>query len=182
MILRVHDPHGYMVQLFTHPQMAMRKAGDAWVITGTSPRDALLEVEMLLKADALRQMDGFPRYVPDVKAKTLSANLNMSSNESFAKSAIDTSTPGSIAVENYSADIYLNGTVVERFQWNIRHSGIYRMLYRSWKTPLSSEKLSEPYAEPVLVLAPAGTMPYIKDYRPKPGSFPQRDIPLPHHL
>ena len=69
----IHDPDNLMVQLFPHPEMNYRKIGDSWVITGSSPKDAILEVEMLLKPQASKLIQGFPRQVSDVRTKTLSA-------------------------------------------------------------------------------------------------------------
>lgn len=72
----VHDPNGLLVQLFPHPEMEYRKEGDAWVISGSSPRDSLLEVEMLMRPEASSLIAGFPRQVSDVKARTQSAQEN----------------------------------------------------------------------------------------------------------
>lgn len=164
--IKVNDPQGYIVQLFPHPKMAAKKVDDGWVITGSSQKDALLEVEMLLKADAAKLMDGFPRNVSDVANKTISANRDFSMSSSVPP-AVGSSSADGIAIKNYNADIYLNGTVQERFLYDIFVSGQYRMLYRAWRTPLSTERLSEPYAEPIKILAPEGTVPYVKDYEGK---------------
>jgi uncharacterized membrane protein len=40
---------------------------------GFSPKDGLLEVEMLLKANATSEIEGFPASVADVEGKTLAA-------------------------------------------------------------------------------------------------------------
>ena len=53
--------------------MDYSRVGDSWVITGSSPKDAVLEVEMLLKPQASKFIQGFPRQVSDVRTKTLSA-------------------------------------------------------------------------------------------------------------
>ena len=37
---------------------------------------------------------------------------------------------GDVYVDNYRADIYLNGTLAEQFVYRIESSGKYRMLYR----------------------------------------------------
>jgi uncharacterized membrane protein len=69
-----------------------------------------------------------------------------------------------VYVDDYSADLYLNGTLKERFTYNIDAAGKYRMLYRSWTTlPVSLQNLSRPYVEPLEIIPPAGTIPYIKD-------------------
>ncbi len=69
----IHDPDHLLVQFFPHPAMSYRQEGDAWVITGSSPKDGLLEIEMLLRPDASSSIKGFPRDVPDVLAKTIAA-------------------------------------------------------------------------------------------------------------
>ncbi len=69
----IHDPDNLTVQFFPHPEMDYSRVGDSWVITGSSPKDAVLEVEMLLKPQASKFIQGFPRQVPDVRSKTLSA-------------------------------------------------------------------------------------------------------------
>ena len=164
--IRLHDPRGDIVQIFTHPKMATKKVGDTWVITGFCPKDGRLEVEMLLKRDASKFIDGFPRNVSDVIGKTLSANANYNvSSGPDQELALSSEILGSIWVESYSADVYLNGTLQETFLYNVRQSGKYRMLYRNWKTPLSTDRLNEPYVEPVRILAPPGAIPYTKDDR-----------------
>jgi hypothetical protein len=69
----IHDPDNLTVQFFPYPNMNYRKEGDSWVITGSSPKDGILGVEMLLKPRASSCIQGFPRWVSDVRSKTLSA-------------------------------------------------------------------------------------------------------------
>ena len=69
---------------------------------------------------------------------------------------------GDVYVDNYRADIYLNGTLAERFVYRIESSGKYRMLYREWKMPLSAQNLSIPYVEPLKITPAAGVIPYFK--------------------
>ncbi len=76
--IAVHDSEGIISQLFIHSLMDIRKEGDAWIITGNSPKDALLEIEMLLSPTISERIEGFPKQVPDVKDKTLSANSKYS--------------------------------------------------------------------------------------------------------
>lgn len=71
--IRIHDPDDLIVQLFAHPKMESYQEGDIWVITGASPRDGLIEVEMLLLPAAREVIDGFPREVSDVYERTVSA-------------------------------------------------------------------------------------------------------------
>lgn len=75
--VNIHDPDNLIVQLFIHPKMDFSKVGDCWIITGSSPRNELLEVEMLLKPEASSQISGFPRQVSDVKAKTISSQRSI---------------------------------------------------------------------------------------------------------
>lgn len=168
--IKVHDPRGDIVQLFPHPNMASQKVGDAWVITGRSPENGLLKVEMLLKPDTYKLLDGFPRNVSDVEGKTLLANKDASQ----MKTSMEPSTKGSISsdtenirIERYNADIYLNGTIVEKFLYRINQPYRYRMLYRYLKTPMSIDRLDRNYFEPIKVTAPIGTIAYVKDYRGK---------------
>ena len=44
---------------------------------------------------------------------------------------------GDLYVDNYNADLYLNGTLDENYLYKIGTSGKYRMLYRIWKLPIS---------------------------------------------
>lgn len=74
--ITIHDPKNLIVQLF--PRMPMpidpRREGDSWIMTGSSPENGLLEVEMLLKPEAVNILQGFPETEPDVEGETLSAN------------------------------------------------------------------------------------------------------------
>lgn len=164
--IKVHDPRGDIVQLFPHPNMASQKVGDAWVITGRSPEDDLLEVEMLLKPDTYELLDGFPRNVSDVEGKTLRANKDAAPMRPSTEGSTSSDTEN-IRIERYNADVYLNGTLVEKFFYRIDQSRRYRMLYRYFKTPISVERLDRNYFEPIKVIAPAGTTAYVKDYKGK---------------
>src|SRR5690606_5751559 len=46
----------------------------------------------------------------------------------------------------------------------IKKSGVYRMLYRNWKMPLSNQSLDVPYIETLGILPTVGAMPYVKDH------------------
>jgi uncharacterized membrane protein len=81
--IAIHDPEGFIVHLFTHPPLDVKKEEATWIIMGESPKDTLLEIEMLLKPEIADGMDGFSRAVPDVKEKTLSANSKYSTTYSF---------------------------------------------------------------------------------------------------
>ncbi len=71
---------------------------------------------------------------------------------------------GDVVVEEYHATLYLNGTLVEEYLYNIRVSNKYRMLYRLWEAPVSLENLSYPYIEVLGMEFPEGSVGYVKDY------------------
>jgi len=71
---------------------------------------------------------------------------------------------GDVVVEEYHATLYLNGTLVEEYLYNIRVSDKYRMLYRLWEAPVSLENLSYPYVEVLGIEVPEGSVGYVKDY------------------
>ena len=79
--ITIHDHENLIVQLFPHMTgpFDVKKEGDSWIMTGVSPEDGLIEVEMLLRPEASRAIDGFPRQVADVKERTLSAQSESSS-------------------------------------------------------------------------------------------------------
>ena len=71
--IAVHDPSNLVERLFPYPSTQVRREADAWIMEGFSPKDGLLEVEMLLKANATSKIEGFPASVADVEGKTLAA-------------------------------------------------------------------------------------------------------------
>jgi uncharacterized membrane protein len=79
----IHNAGSFVVQLFSHPPMDVRKDNDMWIVIGESPKDTLLEIEMLLKPEIGDIMDGFSREVADVEEKTLSANSKYSTTYTF---------------------------------------------------------------------------------------------------
>lgn len=88
---------------------------------------------------------------------------------------MSTTLPGfaeeGIFVQSYRADLYLNGTLQENYVYRIEEANRYRMLYRPWKLPLSSQKLNYPYVEPLTVDPPQGSIPYAKDRKGKVTIF-----------
>ena len=58
---------------------------------------------------------------------------------------------GDVVVDTYHATWYPNGTLVEDFTYDVRVSGQYRMLYRTWDASLSYFPLSSQYVAPVSV-------------------------------
>lgn len=77
----------------------------------------------------------------------------------------------SVYVDSYSADLYLNGTFLEKFDYQINDGGRYRMLYKDWKVPLSFTTLSQPYVELLDIVPPGGTLPYAKDCKGSVRTF-----------
>ena len=75
---------------------------------------------------------------------------------------------GPLIAENYTARVYLNGTIRETFDYKIAEDGEYRMLYRNWKTwPLMfGARGTSPFVEFVTMSSssPEGTIQYVKDY------------------
>ena len=70
---------------------------------------------------------------------------------------------GDVYVDSYRADIYLNGALAEKYDYQIEASGSYKMLYRSWNMPLSSESPNAPYTEPLVVIPTPDAVAYVKD-------------------
>jgi uncharacterized membrane protein len=70
---------------------------------------------------------------------------------------------GDLVVESYEATLTENGTLQEQYMYNVHSSGEYRMLYRSWESPLIFNSSSEPYIQFVSINPPSGTIGYAKD-------------------
>jgi len=71
---------------------------------------------------------------------------------------------GDVVVEEYHATLYLNGTLVEDYLYDVKESNKYRMLYRIWDAPVSLKSIDYPYIEVLGIEAPEGSVGYIKDY------------------
>ncbi len=70
---------------------------------------------------------------------------------------------GSLDVEHYDAVFYENGTLVERYTYDVRSAGEYRMLFRYWDAPLTFAAIDRPHIEFLGMTAPPGTVGYVKD-------------------
>ena len=70
---------------------------------------------------------------------------------------------GDVYVDEYRADLYLNGTLEEQFVYRIKAPGKYRMLYRKWTMPLSTTNPSIPYIEPLKISSLQDFIPYFKE-------------------
>ena len=70
------EDNGLIEEVYPHPP-SLKIARDGWTgISGSSWSDELLEVELLLKPDVLKTLDGFIKEVDDVKSKTAQANVS----------------------------------------------------------------------------------------------------------
>ncbi|MEI6293099.1 MAG: DUF2207 domain-containing protein, partial [Methanomicrobiales archaeon] len=70
---------------------------------------------------------------------------------------------GDLVVGHYDAVLYENGTLAEHYDYVVKNSGEYRMLYRFWEAPLLTNPSDKPYLEFVSLTNPPGTTGYIKD-------------------
>ncbi|HII95933.1 MAG TPA: DUF2207 domain-containing protein, partial [Candidatus Methanofastidiosum sp.] len=72
---------------------------------------------------------------------------------------------GDLVVDNYEVTFHSDGTLSERYTYDVKNSGQYRMLFRYWDDILSFEKLGRSYIEFVDIKYPSGTIGYAKDYK-----------------
>ena len=70
---------------------------------------------------------------------------------------------GDLAVSSYEATLYGNGTLTEQYTYDVKTSGEYHMLYRSWEEPLLFTTPAQPSVMMVSATPPAGTIAYAKD-------------------
>ncbi|RPJ53696.1 MAG: DUF2207 domain-containing protein, partial [Methanobacteriota archaeon] len=68
-----------------------------------------------------------------------------------------------LVIDEYQADLYDNGTLVERYTYAVRSSGQYRMLFRNWVAPLTFDAPSTPHIQYVRMNVPSGVVGYVKD-------------------
>ena len=71
---------------------------------------------------------------------------------------------GDVYVEDYTATLYPNGTLVEVFKYRINKAN-YRFLYRNWEVPLSKTSLNNPYIEPLSINPVPGAQGYFTNYQ-----------------
>ncbi|WP_292364882.1 MULTISPECIES: DUF2207 domain-containing protein [unclassified Methanoculleus] len=71
---------------------------------------------------------------------------------------------GGLEIEQYDAVFYENGTLIERYTYDVRSAGEYRMLFRYWDAPLAFSAIDRPHIEFLGMTAPPGTIGYAKDY------------------
>ena len=70
---------------------------------------------------------------------------------------------GDLTVSSYAATLYENGTLTEHYTYDVKTSGEYHMLYRSWEEPLLFTTPAQPSVEIVSAVPPPGTIAYAKD-------------------
>ncbi|NLA38924.1 MAG: DUF2207 domain-containing protein, partial [Methanomicrobiales archaeon] len=68
-----------------------------------------------------------------------------------------------LEIQHYDAVFFENGTLIERYTYDVRVSGEYRMLFRYWDAPLTFETIDRPHIEFLSMTAPPGTVGYAKD-------------------
>jgi uncharacterized membrane protein len=70
---------------------------------------------------------------------------------------------GNLVGDSYEAVLFENGTLTERYTYDVRTSGEYRMLFRFWETPLTFNSGSGPSVQFVSAIPPPGIIGYAKD-------------------
>ncbi|HUT39609.1 MAG TPA: DUF2207 domain-containing protein, partial [Methanoregula sp.] len=70
---------------------------------------------------------------------------------------------GNLVVDSYEAVLYENGTLTEKYTYDVKISGQYRMLYRLWEAPLTFTPPTQPSVEINSATPPTGTVAYAKD-------------------
>jgi uncharacterized membrane protein len=65
-------------------------------------------------------------------------------------------------IEKYQARFYPDGRLEEKFTYQLNQDG-FRMLFRSWRAPVSLKSLEIPYIEVIDVIGPIGTISYLVD-------------------
>jgi len=70
---------------------------------------------------------------------------------------------GDLVITRYQATLQDDGTFTEVYTYDVKSGGQYRMLYRYWDDPLSSQPQNSPYIEFVGMEVPPGNVGYMKD-------------------
>jgi len=78
---------------------------------------------------------------------------------------------GDLVIADYRATLHENGTFVEAYTYEVKQGGNYRMLYRFWQDPLSTQVLDVPHIQFVGMETPPGTVGYIRDWSGKVTLF-----------
>lgn len=72
---------------------------------------------------------------------------------------------GDLTVESYTAILHEDGTLTERYVYNVKTPLKYRMLYRIWDDNLTFYSTESPHIEFLGVKGPEGAIGYAKDYK-----------------
>ena len=70
---------------------------------------------------------------------------------------------GGLSVDTYEADYALDGSLAERYVYNVEAPGTYRMLFRTFDDPLVFNETPSPHIELVGVEPPDGVAGYARD-------------------
>ena len=70
--------------------------------------------------------------------------------------------PTGVTVGKYNAVLYSNGTLSETYIYTFTVTQ-YRMLYRNWLVPLTTQPLATSHIQLLRIDNPAGTVAYVKD-------------------
>ena len=70
---------------------------------------------------------------------------------------------GGLSVDTYEADYALDGSLAERYVYNVEAPGTYRMLFRTFDDPLVFNATASPHIELVGVEPPDGVAGYARD-------------------
>jgi uncharacterized membrane protein len=70
---------------------------------------------------------------------------------------------GDLSVRSYAATLYDNGTLTEQYTYDVKTSGEYHMLYRSWEEPLLFTTPTKSSVIMVSATPPPGTVAYARD-------------------
>jgi uncharacterized membrane protein len=52
---------------------------------------------------------------------------------------------GDLVIAEYTAELGVNGSLTERYVYEVKAADTYRMLFRYWEDPLSKDPLGRPY-------------------------------------
>lgn len=70
---------------------------------------------------------------------------------------------GDLVITRYQGALQADGTFTEVYTYEVKTAGVYRMLYRYWIDPLSTERQDTPYIEFKGMEVPSGVTGYLKD-------------------
>jgi len=74
-------------------------------------------------------------------------------------------TEGGVVVDEYKTFFYVDGTLIENYVYEIKHSNRFRMLYRVWDAPLSITQLNEPSIQFLNASINSEAFVYLKDFQ-----------------